>query len=104
MLLLYFRIMCYSCATGEGWQKVMLSCSDRENVFCSRESDDYDSYIKCTSLNQTDVSILEMCKNNPQYMVEPTCGNSLAYPYFISFFMLCSFLVCELFFTTCEHF
>lgn len=53
----------------------MLSCSDREDVRCDPMSDDYHK----GGLN------------------ESRCGNNFAYPYFISFFMLCSFLVINLF-------
>ncbi|VDO88160.1 unnamed protein product, partial [Haemonchus placei] len=60
-------------ATGEAWQEVMLSCSDREEVRCDPLSDDY--------------------KRDR----EARCGVNFAYPYFISFFMLCSFLVINLF-------
>lgn len=56
-------------ATGEAWQEIMLSCSDRDEVKCDPASDDY--------------------KQNP----DAKCGVDFAYPYFISFFMLCSFLV-----------
>ncbi|EJW75685.1 Cacna1s protein, partial [Wuchereria bancrofti] len=51
----------------------MLSCSDRDEVKCDPASDDY--------------------KQNP----DAKCGVDFAYPYFISFFMLCSFLVINLF-------
>lgn len=47
----------------------MLSCSEREDVKCDPASDDY--------------------KRDPNAL----CGVDFAYPYFISFFMLCSFLV-----------
>lgn len=56
-------------ATGEAWQEIMLSCSDRAEVKCDPTSDDY--------------------KADPNAL----CGVDFAYPYFISFFMLCSFLV-----------
>uniref|UniRef100_A0A1I7XSC2 Ca_chan_IQ domain-containing protein n=1 Tax=Heterorhabditis bacteriophora TaxID=37862 RepID=A0A1I7XSC2_HETBA len=63
----------FESATGEAWQEVMLSCSDREEVRCDPLSDDY--------------------KRDR----EARCGVNFAYPYFISFFMLCSFLVINLF-------
>jgi len=50
-----------------------LSCSEREDVKCDPASDDY--------------------KRDPNGI----CGVNFAYPYFISFFMLCSFLVINLF-------
>ena len=58
-------------ATGEAWQDVMLDCTDRPTVLCSIHSDSW--------TNNTE---------NPAL-----CGSTIAYPYFISFYMLCSFLV-----------
>jgi len=46
----------------------MLDCSVRDEVKCDNSSDE---------------------KN------KPTCGSDLAFPYFISFYVLCSFLVGE---------
>uniref|UniRef100_A0A915B5U1 Voltage-dependent L-type calcium channel subunit alpha n=1 Tax=Parascaris univalens TaxID=6257 RepID=A0A915B5U1_PARUN len=66
-------LVLFRSATGEAWQEIMLSCSDREEVKCDPASDDY--------------------KQNP----DARCGVDFAYPYFISFFMLCSFLVINLF-------
>ncbi|RCN27978.1 hypothetical protein ANCCAN_26286 [Ancylostoma caninum] len=66
-------LVLFRSATGEAWQEVMLSCSDREDVRCDQHSDDY--------------------KRDK----EARCGVNFAYPYFISFFMLCSFLVINLF-------
>ncbi|VDP35264.1 unnamed protein product [Soboliphyme baturini] len=61
-------LVLFRSATGEAWQKIMLSCSNRPTAVCDQESDDRDQ----------------------------PCGNDFAYPYFISFFMLCSFLVSDL--------
>uniref|UniRef100_A0A0R3S757 Ca_chan_IQ domain-containing protein n=1 Tax=Elaeophora elaphi TaxID=1147741 RepID=A0A0R3S757_9BILA len=66
-------LVLFRSATGEAWQEIMLSCSDRDDVKCDPASDDY--------------------KQNP----DAKCGVDFAYPYFISFFMLCSFLVINLF-------
>ncbi|KAL3982073.1 Ion transport family protein [Acanthocheilonema viteae] len=66
-------LVLFRSATGEAWQEIMLSCSDRDEVKCDPASDDY--------------------KENP----DAKCGVDFAYPYFISFFMLCSFLVINLF-------
>ncbi|PAV73408.1 hypothetical protein WR25_19168 isoform B [Diploscapter pachys] len=62
-------LVLFRSATGEAWQQVMLSCSERDEVRCDRKSDDPGQ----------------------------KCGTNFAYPYFISFFMLCSFLVINLF-------
>ncbi|CAD5219442.1 unnamed protein product [Bursaphelenchus okinawaensis] len=66
-------LVLFRSATGEAWQEIMLSCSERPDVKCDPSSDDY--------------------KNDPNAL----CGVDFAYPYFISFFMLCSFLVINLF-------
>lgn len=50
---------------GEAWQDIMLDCSARDEVKCDPRSDDKSS----------------------------TCGSDIAFPYFISFYVLCSFLV-----------
>lgn len=59
------------CATGEAWQEIMLACTPGK--LCDPESD-----------------------YNPGE--EMTCGSSLAIAYFITFYMLCAFLV-----STCTH-
>lgn len=66
-------LVLFRSATGEAWQDVMLDCSARPGkVNCDVNSDDY--------------------KDG-----EVTCGSSLAFPYFISFYVLCSFLIINLF-------
>ncbi|KAG7156729.1 Voltage-dependent calcium channel type D subunit alpha-1-like, partial [Homarus americanus] len=57
-------------ATGEAWQDVMLSCLPPD-AGCDPLSEDYPN--------------------------APTCGSRVAYPYFISFYTLCSFLIINLF-------
>lgn len=54
------------CATGEAWQEIMLACLPGK--LCDSESD-----------------------YNPGE--ERTCGSGFAIIYFISFYMLCAFLV-----------
>lgn len=58
------------CATGEQWQEIMLAALPGRR--CDPEAD-----------------------------IEPgeefTCGSNLSYIYFISFFMLCAYLVSEVF-------
>lgn len=52
---------------GEAWQEIMLDCSARVNIVkCDKKSEDKD---------------------------KDTCGSDMAFPYFISFYVLCSFLV-----------
>ncbi|KRY35334.1 Voltage-dependent calcium channel type D subunit alpha-1 [Trichinella spiralis] len=62
-------LVLFRSATGEAWQLIMLSCANTPTAMCDPESDD---------------------RGQP-------CGNDFAYPFFISFFMLCSFLIINLF-------
>ena len=55
-------------ATGESWQEIMMACSDRHSVWCDSASDAAGQH----------------------------CGSHVAYPFFISFYTLCSFLVSSL--------
>ncbi|MBZ3879289.1 Voltage-dependent L-type calcium channel subunit alpha-1S [Sciurus carolinensis] len=66
-VLLLFR---QECATGEAWQEILLACS--YGKLCDPESD----YAPGE---------------------EYTCGTNFAYYYFISFYMLCAFLIINLF-------
>ncbi|EGW02194.1 Voltage-dependent L-type calcium channel subunit alpha-1S [Cricetulus griseus] len=66
-VLLLFR---HECATGEAWQEILLACS--YGKLCDPESD----YAPGE---------------------EYTCGTNFAYYYFISFYMLCAFLIINLF-------
>lgn len=59
-------VLCCRCATGEAWQEIMLACLPGK--LCDSESD-----------------------YNPGE--EKTCGSGFAIIYFISFYMLCAFLV-----------
>uniref|UniRef100_A0A8C8GXH8 Voltage-dependent L-type calcium channel subunit alpha n=1 Tax=Oncorhynchus tshawytscha TaxID=74940 RepID=A0A8C8GXH8_ONCTS len=63
-------LMLFRCATGEVWQEIMLACLPGK--LCDSESD-----------------------YNPGE--ERTCGSGLAIIYFISFYMLCAFLIINLF-------
>lgn len=58
-------LVLFRSATGEAWQDIMMACSAQPEVRCDELSD----------------------TPNAQ------CGSSIAYPYFISFYVLCSFLV-----------
>uniref|UniRef100_A0A8D8A3M3 Voltage-dependent L-type calcium channel subunit alpha n=4 Tax=Culex pipiens TaxID=7175 RepID=A0A8D8A3M3_CULPI len=65
-------LVLFRSATGEAWQDIMLDCSARPGeVNCDPQSDDAGS---------------------PE-----GCGSSIAFPYFISFYVLCSFLIINLF-------
>uniref|UniRef100_G1S8X0 Voltage-dependent L-type calcium channel subunit alpha n=1 Tax=Nomascus leucogenys TaxID=61853 RepID=G1S8X0_NOMLE len=63
-------LLLFRCATGEAWQEILLACS--YGKLCDPESD----YAPGE---------------------EYTCGTNFAYYYFISFYMLCAFLVINLF-------
>lgn len=67
-------LVLFRSATGEAWQDIMLDCSNREGVKCDVDSDL--GRDQKTGLPTGD-----------------TCGSSMAFPYFISFYVLCSFLV-----------
>lgn len=54
---------------GEAWQEIMLDCADKDHVICD------------SRLNQSGMGS------------QTHCGSDIAYPYFISFYVLCSFLV-----------
>uniref|UniRef100_T1GVR3 Voltage-dependent L-type calcium channel subunit alpha n=1 Tax=Megaselia scalaris TaxID=36166 RepID=T1GVR3_MEGSC len=64
-------LVLFRSATGEAWQEIMMDCSVRpEKVVCAPNSDDPDN---------------------------TNCGSYVSYPYFISFYVLCSFLIINLF-------
>ncbi|BES91322.1 Voltage gated calcium channel Hypothetical protein domain [Nesidiocoris tenuis] len=64
-------LVLFRSATGEAWQDIMLDTSSRPGeVRCDPASDDAHS---------------------------DSCGSDLAFPYFISFYVLCSFLIINLF-------
>uniref|UniRef100_A0A8B9JHF7 Calcium channel, voltage-dependent, L type, alpha 1D subunit, a n=1 Tax=Astyanax mexicanus TaxID=7994 RepID=A0A8B9JHF7_ASTMX len=63
-------LLLFRCATGEAWQEIMLACM--AGKLCDPESD-----------------------YNPGE--EMTCGSSFAIVYFITFYMLCAFLIINLF-------
>ncbi|GIY64026.1 voltage-dependent calcium channel type D subunit alpha-1 [Caerostris extrusa] len=54
---------------GEAWQEIMMACVNEDNVRCDAKSDDKGK----------------------------SCGTDIAIPYFISFYILCSFLIINLF-------
>ncbi|XP_041446906.1 voltage-dependent L-type calcium channel subunit alpha-1D isoform X3 [Xenopus laevis] len=63
-------LLLFRCATGEAWQDIMLACLPGK--LCDSDSD-----------------------YNPGE--ENTCGSYFAIPYFITFYMLCAFLIINLF-------
>lgn len=66
-------LVLFRSATGEAWQDIMMDCSGSEKVKCDPRTDEFlDKEVK-------------------------TCGSNIAFPYFISFYVLCSFLIINLF-------
>ncbi|KFV16169.1 Voltage-dependent L-type calcium channel subunit alpha-1C, partial [Pterocles gutturalis] len=65
-------LLLFRCATGEAWQEIMLACLPDKK--CDPESE---------AANSTEA--------------EHSCGSSFAVFYFISFYMLCAFLIINLF-------
>ena len=65
-------LVLFRSATGEAWQDIMLACLPSETAVCDPISDSFKAG-------------------------EPTCGSMVAYPYFITFFIICAFLVLNLF-------
>lgn len=72
-------LLLFRCATGEAWQEVMLACSGGDHVKCFHSN----------------ITMPEDIGEDPPK--EDTCGSNFAFPYFISFFVSCSFLVLNLF-------
>uniref|UniRef100_A0A3Q1BVX0 Voltage-dependent L-type calcium channel subunit alpha n=1 Tax=Amphiprion ocellaris TaxID=80972 RepID=A0A3Q1BVX0_AMPOC len=64
-------LLLFRCATGEAWQEIMLACSPKRA--CEKGS---------TNENSTDTE---------------DCGSQFAIIYFVSFYMLCAFLIINLF-------
>uniref|UniRef100_T1E1N8 Voltage-dependent L-type calcium channel subunit alpha n=1 Tax=Cupiennius salei TaxID=6928 RepID=T1E1N8_CUPSA len=62
-------LVLFRSATGEAWQEIMMACVNEVNVKCDERSDD----------------------------AGKLCGTDIAIPYFISFYILCSFLIINLF-------
>lgn len=71
---------------GESWQDIMSACSAKEEVKC--EIVETPEYFEPTPTVVTNSS-------SSSYI---TCGSDFAFPYFISFYFLCSFLVSSLLF------
>ncbi|CDW53368.1 Voltage dependent L type calcium channel subunit [Trichuris trichiura] len=68
-------LVLFRSATGEAWQNIMLDCSDRPSVVCDKDF----SFEEGEEKGSTG------------------CGTDFAYPYFISFFLLSSCLIINLF-------
>ncbi|XP_026318238.1 muscle calcium channel subunit alpha-1-like [Hyposmocoma kahamanoa] len=68
-------LVLFRSATGEAWQDIMMAVSPSKDVKCDR------FYLP----------------ESPEEANAETCGSVLAFPYFISFYVLCSFLIINLF-------
>ncbi|XP_013148992.1 PREDICTED: muscle calcium channel subunit alpha-1-like [Papilio polytes] len=69
-------LVLFRSATGEAWQDIMMGVSPEPEVRCDRNYAD---------------------EGEGAGEEEGTCGSVLAFPYFISFYVLCSFLIINLF-------
>ncbi|UYV76436.1 hypothetical protein LAZ67_14000400 [Cordylochernes scorpioides] len=67
-------LVLFRSATGEAWQEIMMACVAKPTVRC------YPDASSPSSEQQ-----------------QQSCGSDFALPYFISFYILCSFLVINLF-------
>ncbi|CAL7937215.1 unnamed protein product [Xylocopa violacea] len=65
-------LVLFRSATGEAWQEIMMDCSSQPNK------------VKCDP-------------NSDEATSTSGCGSDIAFPYFISFYVLCSFLIINLF-------
>ncbi len=70
-------LVLFRSATGEAWQEIMLSCKKDPEVLCDEKSDEF--------------------RDGDEVALEAGCGTDFAYVYFISFFVVCSFLILNLF-------
>uniref|UniRef100_A0A5K3EF18 Ca_chan_IQ domain-containing protein n=1 Tax=Mesocestoides corti TaxID=53468 RepID=A0A5K3EF18_MESCO len=70
-------LILFRSATGEAWQDIMFSCAG-ETAYCDKQSDE--SRIATGEEEERTV-----------------CGSAFAYPFFISFYIICSFLIINLF-------
>ncbi|XP_035456664.1 muscle calcium channel subunit alpha-1 isoform X6 [Spodoptera frugiperda] len=70
-------LVLFRSATGEAWQDIMMGVSPEPEVKCDKNYHE-----------EGDVEIEDS---------GGTCGSVLAFPYFISFYVLCSFLIINLF-------
>ncbi|CAB3241357.1 unnamed protein product [Arctia plantaginis] len=70
-------LVLFRSATGEAWQDIMMGVSPEPEVKCDK------NYHEEGDVEPEDSS--------------GTCGSVLAFPYFISFYVLCSFLIINLF-------
>ncbi|XP_075241341.1 muscle calcium channel subunit alpha-1-like isoform X7 [Convolutriloba macropyga] len=76
-------LVLFRSATGEAWQEIMLSCANYDEVWCDEISDPYREYLAKIAAGER--------------AAEPNCGSIASYPYFITFYALCSFLIINLF-------
>ena len=84
-------------ATGEAWQEIMMACTNKPHVMWN------DPIVLCRDRSATGEAwqeIMMACTNKPHVMCDnksddagKDCGTSFAFPYFITFYVLCSFLV-----------
>ncbi|CAG7673123.1 unnamed protein product, partial [Allacma fusca] len=78
-----FALKSWTGKSGEAWQDIMMSCLSKKEVQCEDVVNEDGQNIS-PNFNET-------------VGTNPSCGNDFAFPYFISFYVLCSFLIINLF-------
>jgi voltage-dependent calcium channel L type alpha-1D len=83
------------CILGEAWQDIMMACIHSEEVKCFNPNA-VDSNFTSSAFNFTSTTTTTTTTPPPPLAHDhiETCGSNVAYPFFISFIVLCSFLVC----------
>lgn len=81
-------LVLFRSATGEAWQEVMLGCSAQSINLTKIGFDLFLIRVYCAEAPACDPRSDEARNNATDH-----CGTEFAIPYFISFYVLCSFLV-----------
>ena len=91
-------LVLFRSATGESWQEIMMSCAGGDGNYCEILATDIDTanaetfpeeIMTTTSPTMEDTN----STSGSDGIGRGICGSEFAYPYFISFYVLCSFLV-----------
>uniref|UniRef100_A0A1I8IQR8 Voltage-dependent L-type calcium channel subunit alpha n=1 Tax=Macrostomum lignano TaxID=282301 RepID=A0A1I8IQR8_9PLAT len=88
-------LVLFRSATGEAWQEILLACVNEPTVLCDKQSEIYQTWY-----SRLVAKVQRLYANSTAeriHLLEPDeiedgCGSPIAYPFFISFYMLCSFL------------
>ncbi|ETN78652.1 transporter, cation channel family protein [Necator americanus] len=90
-------ILLFRCATGEGWQDIMMACGAQKD--CARAGSDEINYDKVGYFCAITQNLVCDCIAQPEEgtIQGQTCGSNVSYAYFTSFVFLSSFLMLNLF-------